>query len=344
MATPAQPLDGNYKPILSQYDATGLQFVAQQAGTVATSTDGTKYAPTLYQPVAAASVNGTLQNAQSGSANGTPLALLGNASVILTVTMTGFTGTVNFEVTEDNTNYDPLQCQQEGTNVITTSVTGSTTTSTHLYEGSVAGLQSIRARTSGVSAGTVTVTAHAIPVPDAPRVLNAVNTDGQKATYSASVSGLASVASATDIFTLTGSATKTIRVTHLEVSGVATTILETSVRVLIRTTADTGGTNAAATAFPHDQNSPAATASALSYTANPTINDGTNRLVRSQKVLFNLAAPTTASESSRMVLDYGNRPSQAIVLRGAAQQLAVNLNGVTVAGPSIDISIEWTEE
>src|SRR5579859_4920597 len=150
MATPAQPLDGNYKQIPSVYDPTGLQFVAPQASTVSTSSDGTKYAASLVQQVAASSVNGTLQNAAGANGNGTPLALLGMASVILTVTMTGFTGTVNFEVTEDNTNYDPLQCQQEGTNVITTSVTGSTTTSTHLYEGSVAGLQSIRARTSGV--------------------------------------------------------------------------------------------------------------------------------------------------------------------------------------------------
>jgi|SRR5579859_7300 len=174
MATPAQPLDGNYKPIPSVYDPTGLQFVAQQASTVATASDGTKYAPSLVQQVASSSANGTLQNAAAGNGNGTALALLGNASVIFTVNMAGFTGTVNFEVTEDNTNWDPLQVQQEGTNLITTYVTGSTTTATHLYEGSTAGLQSVRARVSGYSAGSVTVTAHAIPVPDAPRVVNAV--------------------------------------------------------------------------------------------------------------------------------------------------------------------------
>lgn len=174
MATPAQPLDGNYKPIPSVYDPTGLQFVAPQASTVATSSDGTKYAASLVQQVASSSANGTLQNAAAANGNGTALALLGNASVIFTVNMSGFTGTVNFEVTEDNTNWDPLQTQQEGTNLITTYVTGSTTTAIHLYEGSTAGLQSVRARISGYSAGTVTVTAHAIPVSDAPRVVNAV--------------------------------------------------------------------------------------------------------------------------------------------------------------------------
>ena len=293
----------------------------------------------------ATAVNGTLQNAQAGNANGTPLALLGNASIIFTVNMSGFTGTVNFECTEDNTNYDPLQTQQEGTNVITTTVTGSTTTAIHLYEASVAGLQSVRARTSGVSAGTVTVTAHAIPQTDAARTLNAVFTAGQRVTYAAVKQGLATAASATDIAVLTGAAGKVVRVTRVEVSGIATTILETSVQLLVRTTADTGGTSTGSpSAFPYDQNSPAAAASVLTYTANPTVNDGTNRLVASQKVLFNLAAPAAASESTRAIFDFGNRPAGEIILRGAAQQLAVNLNGVTVAGPSIDIKYEWTED
>ena len=168
--------------------------------------------------------------------------------------------------------------------------------------------------------------------------------DGFKASYSVAKQGLVTAASATDIFTLTGSATKTVRITHVEVSGIATTILDTSVQVFIRTTADTGGTSSAVTPFPHDQNNPAATATAAAYTANPTINDATARLIRVEKVMFNIAAPTAGSESGRLFLDFGTRPSQAIVLRGVAQQLAINLNGVTVAGPSIDISIEFTED
>lgn len=44
MAAPAQPLDGNYKPLANDlYDPTGGQFVAQQAGSVVTAADGTKY-------------------------------------------------------------------------------------------------------------------------------------------------------------------------------------------------------------------------------------------------------------------------------------------------------------
>lgn len=168
--------------------------------------------------------------------------------------------------------------------------------------------------------------------------------DGYKASYSAAVQGLASAASATDIFTLTGSATKTVRITHLEVSGIATTILDTSVEAIVRSTADTGGTSATVPAVPHDSNNAPATAVATKYTANPAALGTTVGVIRSEKVLFNLAAPTAGSESGRLMLDFGSRPSQAIVLRGVTQQLAINLNGVTIAGPSIDISIEWTEE
>jgi hypothetical protein len=176
----------------------------------------------------------------------------------------------------------------------------------------------------------------------APHVFTPV--DGYKATYSAAKQGLVTAASATDIFTLTGSATKTVRVTRVEVSGVATTILDTSVQLIVRTTADTGGTGATVPAVAHDQNSSPATAVATAYTANPTINDASPKPIRSSKILFNLAAPTAGSESGRLVEDFGDRPSQAVVLRGANQQLAVNLNGITIQGPSVDISVEWTEE
>jgi hypothetical protein len=170
--------------------------------------------------------------------------------------------------------------------------------------------------------------------------------DPNRISYSATKQGLAVAASATDIATLTGSATKMVRVTHVEYSGLATTILNTSVELIVRTTADTGGTSTAPAAIPHDQNNatPGATAVVAVYTANPTVNDGTARPIRSQKALHNLAAPAAGSESTRVVWDFMNRPSQAIILRGVAQQLAINLNGVTVAGGAADVTFEWTEE
>lgn len=169
--------------------------------------------------------------------------------------------------------------------------------------------------------------------------------DGSRRTYSGGINGLVPVASATDIFTITGSATQTVRVTRISIAGIATTILDTTVRLLLRTTADTAGTKTNPALYPHDSNNAAATAVLAAYTANPTVNDGTDRVIRAAKLLFNLAAPTAASESGRLVWDFGNRPpGQAFVLRGVAQQLAINLNGVSVAGGSIDISVELTED
>ena len=166
--------------------------------------------------------------------------------------------------------------------------------------------------------------------------------DGGKATYRASTTALASASSATDIFTITGSASKTIRITRLEISGQQTTAAAAQVIVLVRSTANSGGTASTLTAVPHDSNSPAATAVVKAYTANPTTG---NLVANIYAGYVFLAAPGTATVGSdKVVLDYGNRPGQAIVLRGTSQVLAVNLNGATVTGGAFDINVEFTEE
>lgn len=176
----------------------------------------------------------------------------------------------------------------------------------------------------------------------APQVFSQI--DGYKASYAAAIQGLVPAASATDIFTIAGSGTKTIRITRLEVSGIATTIVDTSVQFIVRSTADTGGTSTAPTAVKYDSTNPAATATIAAYTANPTGLGTSVGLVRTSKCIFNLVAPTAGSESGRLIEDFGDRPAQAVVLRGATQVLAVNLNGVTISGGSLDISVEWTED
>src|SRR5437879_5608942 len=75
--------------------------------------------------------------------------------------------------------------------------------------------------------------------------------DGYKATYRAAITGLAAVTGCTDLFTLTGSATKTIRITRVEFSGtVATAALYLDVQALIRSTANLTGTSTAPTIVP----------------------------------------------------------------------------------------------
>lgn len=164
-----------------------------------------------------------------------------------------------------------------------------------------------------------------------------VNVEGRKATYSCFAS-FTPVAG--DIAVLPGSASKTIRVTRVEVSLSTTgTAAVEAVQLVKRSAADTAGTSAAMTTVPHDSNFAAASAAPLSYTAAPTpgaavgtirgvqFNDGSSALPGNQTWLWT----------------FGERPASAIVLRGTAQELCVNL-GAVVATQTATVSFEWTEE
>lgn len=162
-----------------------------------------------------------------------------------------------------------------------------------------------------------------------------------KVTYSASAVGFAPAATATDVFTITGSGSKTIRITYLSVSGSTSAgsgVLDSLV-LIKRSTANTGGTSASAFAVPHDSANGAATATVLSYTANPTLGTAVGT-VRSNRVAFQAAG----AASQTIVWDWGTRPAESIVLRGANQVLAVNLSSTTIIGGALNIDIEFTEE
>lgn len=160
-----------------------------------------------------------------------------------------------------------------------------------------------------------------------------------KASYSASTTGLVPVATATDIWEITGSASKTVKITQLWVSGTAATAINTSVLLIKRSTANSGGTSSATTFVAHDSTNAAATATGKAYTANPTTGTAVGT-IRSIKTFFSLgtAGGTVAT------WDFGIRPAQPIVLRGTSQQLCVNLNGATISTGSLDIWAEITEE
>jgi hypothetical protein len=174
-------------------------------------------------------------------------------------------------------------------------------------------------------------------------IVQADPTDGTKATYSAtSAIAFASATTATDIFTITGSASKTIRVLRLGFSAQVTTAGVVNVLVVKRSAANTGGTSASATAVSHDSSDGAATATVLNYTANPTGLGAAVGTVRAARIFF----PTSGTDVSDFVneFDFGNGPDKAIVLRGTTQVLAINLNAATVTGGTWTCYVEWTEE
>lgn len=164
-----------------------------------------------------------------------------------------------------------------------------------------------------------------------------VNIEGRKATYSCFAS-FTPVAG--DIAVLPGSASKTIRVTRVEVSlsTTGTAALE-AVQLIKRSTADSAGTSAAMTAVAHDSNFAAASAAPLSYTAAPTLGTAVGTLRGVQ--FFDESA--TVAGANTWLWTFGERPASAVVLRGIAQELCVNLGGV-VATQTATVSFEWTEE
>jgi hypothetical protein len=167
----------------------------------------------------------------------------------------------------------------------------------------------------------------------------------KSATYSAAKVGLVPASSPTDIFTITGSATKIVRVTRIAITATTTSATPAAIDCLLvkRSTANSGGTSTGSpTPVPHDSTNAAATATILAYTVNPTTGDIVGTALRNEKLMQQLATLTATDfpGPGKLVWEFP-RP---IVLRGIAEVLAVNLNGVSVTGTaSFDIDAEWTE-
>lgn len=160
--------------------------------------------------------------------------------------------------------------------------------------------------------------------------------DSSLESYSASAV-VASAASATDIAVLPGNATTTVLVTEVRVSCTQTTAGIIQLHIIKRSSADTAGTSVAMTEVPDDANYSAADSAALTYTANPTLGGTVGDI---DIVKLGCMATSTATPNDIWIGNYRQKP---IVLRGTAQQLAVNLNAATVSGGSFTITYKWIE-
>lgn len=156
--------------------------------------------------------------------------------------------------------------------------------------------------------------------------------------YSAAVS-FSAPATPTDVFTLIGSATKTVKILKIRFTGTTTSgsPISSNISLIRRSTANTGGVRVAMAAVPHDSNSAAATASAGNYTTNPLVLGVAVGNVRAQRVSFN----ATGISGGEAIWEFNlNEP---IVLRGTSQLLSLNMGGTTVTGNILGLSIEWQE-
>jgi hypothetical protein len=144
--------------------------------------------PIIQGPAIAQAV--TLQSAAVANGNGTLMTVTGESVAMITVNCATCSGgtQINFELSEDNTNYASVNGILLGTNTIASTTT---TAGITIWEIPVTGAQSLRARISAYSAGTVTVTGHAVPVSYGSKVVNANVVSGSTGNAAAGNTGSA---------------------------------------------------------------------------------------------------------------------------------------------------------
>lgn len=169
-----------------------------------------------------------------------------------------------------------------------------------------------------------------------------------KQTFSASGT-FTPAATPTDLVVISGSATKTVRVISMCIGTTNTAAGSQQFLLIKRGAADTGGTPVTATVVPLDSNN-TATAAVIHYTANPTINN-TVGTINTIRVGTPAAIPATwagiTDKAKVELLDWMSNSilDQPVTLRGTAQQLAINFNGVAlVAGQTHTYTVVWMEE
>ncbi|GAC1502631.1 MAG: hypothetical protein NVS1B10_07460 [Candidatus Saccharimonadales bacterium] len=170
-------------------------------------------------------------------------------------------------------------------------------------------------------------------------------------TYAASITGFTPVATPTDIFNIFGSATKSVLVTRIEVTGITSSATASALdlQLIKRNTAGTLGTAVltGVTAVPVDTNNPAATAVVSTVgTANYTTLGNLVGVVASKKLALTLSPATATDFPVGQVVSFAfnDLNEQGIVLRGTSDQLALGLNSATLpAGTALSINITWEE-
>lgn len=151
-------------------------------------------------------------------------------------------------------------------------------------------------------------------------------------------------ATPTDIITITGSATKTVRIFSIELSTTQTTQSTNTFFLVKRSTANTVGTSTTPTVVPVDSNDAAGTAVVRQYTANPTLGTLVGN-VAVQRV-FGSVPGATATAGSGYTFDFWqDGAGKGIVLRGTTQVLSINFAGAALpVGFSVSATITWMEE
>lgn len=161
------------------------------------------------------------------------------------------------------------------------------------------------------------------------------------ATYVASTGVVGQAATATDVFTISGSGTKTIKVLKVYLD-TTQTLSGTNIWILMkRSTANTGGTSTSLNRVSLDSTNAVSTNTVLVYSVNPA---ALGTLVGNIAVT-RVFSPPVGTFGDEYLWDFSDPNKQPIVLRGTGELLTLNFNGAaTPVGTVINIRAIWTEE
>jgi hypothetical protein len=148
-------------------------------------------------------------------------------------------------------------------------------------------------------------------------------------------------ANPTDIITISGTNSKTVRVLQIRFSAIQSTAASQEIDIIKRSTLDSGGTSTTSTGVAWNSNFPGSLATVTSYTVNPTTLGSSLGFLASAK-MFVPAGGTV--ETEEYVFDFSQMGG--VVLNDANELLAVNWgNGAALtSGLNINCTIIWTEE
>jgi hypothetical protein len=159
--------------------------------------------------------------------------------------------------------------------------------------------------------------------------------DTTTTSYHASASFAGS--STTDNAVMPGNATNTVLLNKVSVTCSETTAGLVTLTLIKRSAADTSGTSATMTKVPDDANYTAAVSAPLTYTGTgPSVGAAVGNLDVAQ---FGCNASATTGPNDIYIF----RPMKPIILRGTAQQVAVNMGNAAITGGTLTVTFEWEE-
>lgn len=163
---------------------------------------------------------------------------------------------------------------------------------------------------------------------------------GQRPFYSSVTVALTPAASATDFFSISGSASRPIRVLGLRCDGLSTALGNAFVQAVKRSTLDTGGTSTTPAASAYNSTSLAtfpASAVVKAYTVNPSALGTTAGVIAEGYVVTG----TATAGGTALVFDFS---SQNVILNSATEVIALNANAASFpTGASLNCRAQWSE-